>query len=67
MGKEENVYQLSTLGLNYIMLCKKKKYVAAQFCFRRGSMIRKKHNSFSISIKSVTHAGHKNMFVQKKL
>lgn len=38
MGKEENIYQLSTLGLNYIMLGKKKS-VAAQFCFGRVSMI----------------------------
>jgi len=39
-GKKKNIDQLSTLGLNYIMLCEKN-YVAVQFCSRRGSMIQK--------------------------
>lgn len=40
MWKEKNIYQLSTLGLSYVMLCKKN-YVAVQFCSRRGSVIQK--------------------------
>lgn len=39
-GEEKSIYQISTIGLNYVMLCKKN-YVALQFCFRRGSMIQK--------------------------